>query len=66
MSDFALFFIGCFVSLIVLAAVGLLIWGAANEPRGSIVPQRSKTPVPPKATPETEPGVSRAAERVAG
>lgn len=40
MNEFSLFLVGCFVSLIVLSAVGLLLWGAAQEPRGGVVPER--------------------------
>ena len=39
MSDVVIFIMGCLVSIVVLSAVGLLFWGAANEPRGGLVPQ---------------------------
>ena len=47
MSDILLFFIGCFVSLIVASAVALLLWAAANEPRGgrSKVAESARRPV---------------------
>lgn len=34
MSDAIVFGVGVVVTLIVAAAVGLLLWGAANEPAG--------------------------------
>lgn len=37
MSDIIIFGIGCFVSLMVAGAVGLLLWGASNEPSGNLV-----------------------------
>ncbi|MFT5292523.1 MAG: hypothetical protein ACI8QS_003571 [Planctomycetota bacterium] len=33
MNESFIFLIGCFVTLVVGAAIGLLVWGAANEPR---------------------------------
>jgi hypothetical protein len=44
-SEVIIFAFGCFVSLIVLSAVGLLLWGAANEPgtRARANAQGSKT-----------------------
>lgn len=33
MNEAILFAFGCFVTLMVFGAVGLLMWGAANEPR---------------------------------
>ena len=38
MNDVIIFGLGCFVSLVVASAVGLLFWGAANEPRGGVLP----------------------------
>jgi hypothetical protein len=47
MSDLYIFVLGCFVSLLVAAAVGLLMWGAANEPRGELLPSmKSSDPKP--------------------
>ena len=43
MSDLFIFFVGCVVTVMVASAVGLLLWGAAREPR--------ETPVPGKQTP---------------
>jgi hypothetical protein len=48
MSEVIIFGVGCFVSLIVASAVGLLLWGAANEPRGGFVPGREEEATPPK------------------
>lgn len=36
MSDLFIFLVGCVVSLLVASAIGLLLYGAAREPRGSI------------------------------
>lgn len=36
MNDIVIFAMGCIVSLFVASAVGLLLWGAANEPKGSL------------------------------
>ncbi len=51
MSDLHIFVVGCFVSLIVASAVGLLLWGAANEPSGDTLPtkeiRRPKSPSQP-------------------
>lgn len=41
MNDFFIFALGCFVSLIVASAVGLLLWGAAQEPRAELRPVRA-------------------------
>ena len=46
MSDFFLFFIGVFVTLLITGAIGLLLWGAANEPRQG----RQPAPVPVRVT----------------
>ncbi len=43
MSDVVIFCMGCLVSLFVASAVGLLLWGASNEPRGSVLPTSSST-----------------------
>lgn len=40
MSDLYIFLLGLIVTGIVSAAVGFLMWGAANEPRGTLLPQR--------------------------
>ena len=45
MSDVYIFCMGCFVSLIIASAVDLLLWGAANEPRGSILPAKKSDQV---------------------
>lgn len=50
MNDALLFFIGCFVSVMVASAVGLLLWGAANEPRGSLLPRKGSD----KAAPDVQ------------
>ncbi len=42
MSDVIIFGMGCFVSLVVAGAVGLLMWGAANEPRGGLPSRESE------------------------
>ena len=64
MSDFLLFFIGCFVSLVVLSAVGLLMWGAAREPRGTLLPRRV---VQSRTSPEpARVRTARETERLAG
>lgn len=39
MSDVIIFAMGCLFSSIVACAVGLLLWGAANEPRGELLPE---------------------------
>ena len=46
MNDVIIFGMGCFVSLVVASAVGLLLWGAANEPRGGVVPAKTDRVVP--------------------
>ena len=53
MSDVYIFCMGFFVSLVVASAVGLLLWGAANEPRGSIFPAKKSDQTAPqtKASP---------------
>ena len=33
MNDLAIFFVGVFVSFMVIAAVGILLWGASQEER---------------------------------
>lgn len=53
MSDVIVFFMGCFVSLMVLGAVGLLLWGAANEPRGRLLPRGHVQPPKPRSRPES-------------
>ena len=51
MSDVYIFCIGFFVSLVVASAVGLLLWGAANEPRGTVLPARKSGQVAPQRRP---------------
>lgn len=51
MSDIIIFCMGCFVSLVVASAVGLLLWGAANEPRGGVVPGKKSDQAVPQTTP---------------
>ena len=49
MNDILIFAAGCFVSLIVAAAVGLLMWGAAQEPE-EVLPDtqgKGRTATPP-------------------
>ena len=43
MTDISLFIVGCIVTSMVLSAVGLLLWGAAQEPRRQ--PMRQPVPV---------------------
>ena len=43
MSDVIIFVVGCFVSLVVAGAVGLLMWGAAHEPDGGLLPSLQPT-----------------------
>ena len=66
MSDLLLFFIGCLVSLVVLSAVGLLLWGAANEPGSSFASKdtQAKGPRSLQRTPERTAPCQ--AERAAG
>jgi len=66
MSDVFLFLIGSLVTLVVSAAVGLLFWGAMNEPRPGAEPSRLRKVEP---SPRRESGARRGepvAERVAG
>ncbi len=49
MNDFYIFCFGLLVSLVVASAVGLLLWGAANEPRGSILPAQESDPLAPSS-----------------
>jgi hypothetical protein len=51
MNDVIIFGMGCFVSLVVASAVGLLLWGAANEPRGGVLPTKKSD----QATSQTKP-----------
>jgi hypothetical protein len=48
-SDFFILALGCFVSLIVASAVGLLLWGAAHEPRAELRPVRESSDTGPGA-----------------
>ena len=66
MNDLILFLLGCFVSLVILSAVGLLMWGAANEPRGSLLSRRSGSSPPPRTLRPTELRPTRKPERIAG
>lgn len=66
MSDVLLFFIGCLVTLMVAAAVGLLLWGAANEPRGTLFPSKEADDATPQADGHVAPRARRSSERVAG
>jgi hypothetical protein len=43
-SDFFIFCMGCIVTLMVAGAVGLLLWGAAHEPRGNLLPSKQILP----------------------
>lgn len=61
MSDVIIFGVGTLVSLMVAGAVALLLWGAAREPRGNLLPdQDSSQPAPsaparaPVASPSLE------------
>ena len=51
MSDIVIFGMGLFVSLVVACAVGLLLWGAAHEPRGPALFANKPDPAPPQARP---------------
>ena len=51
MSDLYIFGMGCFVSVICASAVGLLLWGAANEPRASAPPSKKASEVAPRSGP---------------
>ena len=53
MSDVYIFGVGCVVSLFVACAVGLLLWGASKEPRGSVLPTKKASEVasPSRPTP---------------
>lgn len=42
MSDLAIFAMGTFVTILVACAVGILIWGAAQEPSAGEVPEEHK------------------------
>jgi hypothetical protein len=55
-SDVFIFIMGCFVSLAVASAVGLLMWGAANEQRGELLTSQKLAEPKPEAltTPRTE------------
>jgi len=56
MSDLILFLVGCVVSLMVAGAVGLLLWGAASEPRGSVF-SRGKAVTPGRRMSRGSPAV---------
>lgn len=47
MNDFFLFFIGCLVTLVVASAVGLLMWGAYNDPPRADEPEAEEHRAPP-------------------
>ena len=49
MSDVFIFLIGCLVSLMVLSAVGLLLWGAAHEPHAAERPKSEGSVAPSSA-----------------
>ena len=42
MNDSFIFLFGCFVSLIVASSVGLLLWGASNEPEDGELPNEEQ------------------------
>jgi len=61
-TDLTIFFMGILVSLVVAGAVGLLLWGAANEPRGTLLPRSwsSDDPAPDLGNDlGNDPGASR-------
>jgi hypothetical protein len=67
MSDFFIFALGCFVSLIVASAVGLLLWGAAQEPRAALRPLREcadSQPAEPASPAQRKPTAPRLASRI--
>ncbi len=69
MSDLHLFLLGLFVTLMVSGAVGLLMWGAANEPRGNLLPRRkTKKADQPTGSPQLKAVrvPSRSARRLVG
>ncbi len=51
MNDVIILGLGCFVSLVVACAVGLLLWGASNEPRGEIMPGQQANAASPSSRP---------------
>lgn len=65
MIDIGIFALGCFVSLFVLAAVGLLLWGAANERSSVLGPQDPSARTPKIAPQNPDVGGPTASERIA-
>ena len=55
MSDLAIFAMGTFVTLLVACAVGILIWGAAQEPAEGEVPEEHKWSSPASASDRVSP-----------
>ncbi len=55
MSQLALFLFGCLVTMVVASAVGLLMWGAANEPEDGELPSSAKASSSGKASPDPAP-----------
>ena len=51
MSDVIVFGFGVLVTLIVAAAVALLLWGAANEPGGQEAGAKESVEAPPSGAP---------------
>lgn len=49
MNDLFLFLGGCFVSVLVVSAVGLLLWGAANESREPVRERAASRRTPRRA-----------------
>ena len=63
MTDLTIFAIGCFVTFMIVAAVGLLLWGAAQEERGTLRPESWTSDSPgPEAAPTEEPPTPEAVE----
>jgi len=65
MNDLSIFVIGCIVSLVVVGAVGLLLWGAANEPE-EVLASRGSAKRAPSHRPAANTALSTSAERYAG
>lgn len=52
MSDVILFGVGCLVTMVVASAVGLLLWGASQEPQGDLLPDREARQPEPRVPTE--------------
>jgi len=72
MDDLLLFLIGCIMTTMVAGAVGLLMWGAANEPKGELFPSSEPAESPdaktlePRGAERNGRGVPRDVQQVAG